>query len=104
MNPWLATAYHEAGHAVIAVALGLPLKSVTVSSRYGGLTVLRVPRFALTPDQDVVWTLAGPAAERRSGLSLPESPLAFQEQTHEEQARDVLAAHYGVSGDSEIVT
>jgi hypothetical protein len=51
-----------------------------------------------------MWTLAGPIAERRSGLSLTESPLAFQEQTHDEQARDVLAAHHGVWPDSHIVT
>lgn len=52
-------AIHEAGHAVVAIALGLEVYSVDITTR---LVILR-RHSTLDPAKAVLWHLAGPAAE-----------------------------------------
>ena len=71
------SAYHEAGHAVVALALGLPIKKVTIepTETLRGSVSLDLadddaPEESLTPAQrvklgivELSWALAGPLAE-----------------------------------------
>lgn len=69
----VATAYHEAGHAVIALALGRPVKRVSVQPNQLRLGRCELQKGTFKPSDDVVETeililLGGPAAEaRRTG-------------------------------------
>lgn len=66
----IATAYHEAGHAVIALALGRPIHKVTVQPNHLRMGVCHLSKGAFRPSQDALETealilLAGLAAEAR---------------------------------------
>jgi len=62
-------AYHEAGHAVVQTALGIPYRSVYIRSTGEGLVVgtgemLRLGRYEM--ENRIVGLLAGPYAEARA--------------------------------------
>jgi hypothetical protein len=63
-----ATAYHEAGHAVMALALGRPVDRVTVRARADRLGTCFFGKAVFRPSEDwlereILIALAGPAAE-----------------------------------------
>ena len=68
-----ATAYHEAGHAVVAMALGRPVQRVSVLPRQEFLGVCHFGKGVFRPskdwlEQEVLMSLAGMVAEaRRTG-------------------------------------
>ena len=57
------TAVHEAGHVVMARAVGLTVWSVMIGTAGGGATTLSRLSRDLSPHDDILWRLAGPAAE-----------------------------------------
>ena len=66
----LATAYHEAGHAVVALALGRPVLAVSVLPRRQHLGVCEYHKGTFRPSQDwlereALIALGGIAAEAR---------------------------------------
>jgi hypothetical protein len=63
-------AAHEAGHAVVGLALGLALRSVSIypyvtDPSNAGRTRLAVPIAQYTSRQICIWKLAGPESERQ---------------------------------------
>ena len=65
-----ATAYHEAGHAVVALALGRPVHHVTIrpDREYLGTCEFRKPAFRPSEDwleREILIALGGLAAEAR---------------------------------------
>ncbi len=71
-----ATAYHEAGHAVMALALGRPVTCVSALPGRGFLGTCAFGKAVFRPSEDwlereILISLAGPAAEaRRTGVYL----------------------------------
>ena len=65
------TAWHEAGHAVAALAVGARFSSASI--RAGGSTSGRVHAVEGGGDLSFVIAAAGPVAERLQGWTLPES-------------------------------
>lgn len=69
----IATAYHEAGHAVVALALGRPVQRVSIEPNQLRLGVCEIRKGTFRPSKDwleteVLILLGGLAAEaRRSG-------------------------------------
>ncbi len=66
----IATAYHEAGHAVVAMALGRPVQRVSVQANHLRLGQCEIKKGAGRPAKDAVETeililLGGLAAEAR---------------------------------------
>jgi ATP-dependent Zn protease len=66
----IATAYHEAGHAAVALALGRPVQRVSIQPKQMrlGRCELQKGRFKPSPDfleTEVLILLGGPAAEAR---------------------------------------
>lgn len=66
----IATAYHEAGHAVVALALGRPVQRVSVEPNQLRLGVCEIRKGTFRPSKDwleteVLILLAGLAAEAR---------------------------------------
>lgn len=66
----IATAYHEAGHAVLALALGRPITKVSVLPNHLRLGQCDIQKGAFKPSQDALETqvlilLGGLAAEAR---------------------------------------
>lgn len=82
---YLRAAYHEAGHAVVAHALGFRVRSIDLGGdgmavragtyrAEGGFTVVRTPRGYLPrdfngPGREIAWTFGGYLAERRAYVS-----------------------------------
>jgi hypothetical protein len=56
------TAYHEAGHAVVALRLGYEVGKVTIKPRYGSLGRTEIRHRSPSPD-DIRFDLAGALAE-----------------------------------------
>jgi len=68
-NP-TATAYHEAGHAVIALYLGRPIQRVSIQPSHLRLGQCEIQKGSFRPSKDLLETeililLGGPAAEAR---------------------------------------
>ena len=66
----IATAYHEAGHAVMAMALGRPVQRVSVQPNAQRLGRCEIKKGTFRPSKDILETeililLAGLAAEAR---------------------------------------
>lgn len=66
----IATAYHEAGHAVLALALGRPVSKVSVLPNHLRLGQCDIQKGSFRPSKDLLETeililLGGPAAEAR---------------------------------------
>lgn len=66
----IATAYHEAGHAVLALVLGRPVQRVSILPNHLRLGQCELKKGASRPSQDVLERevlilLGGPAAEAR---------------------------------------
>lgn len=66
----IATAYHEAGHAVVALALGRPVQRVSVEPNHLRLGVCEIRKGTFRPSKDwleteVLILLGGLAAEAR---------------------------------------
>lgn len=66
----IATAYHEAGHAVLALALGRPVTKVSVLANHLRLGQCDIQKGSFRPSKDLLETqililLGGPAAEAR---------------------------------------
>ncbi len=61
-TPRYRTAIHEAGHVIVAWALGLDVGVVQITD-VGGTTLLARLSPLPTPLADVVWLLSGPSAE-----------------------------------------
>lgn len=66
----VATAFHEAGHAVVALALGRPVQRVTIEPKQMRLGRCELKKGRFKPSQDILETeililLGGPAAEAR---------------------------------------
>ena len=66
----LATAFHEAGHAVVALALGRPVQRVSILPNQSRLGHCELKKGTFRPSEDVVERemlilLGGPAAEAR---------------------------------------
>lgn len=66
----IATAYHEAGHAVIALSLGRPVERVSIQPSQSRLGHCEIQKGSFRQSKDVLETeililLAGPAAEAR---------------------------------------
>ena len=59
------TAYHEAGHAVVARMLYVRVKSVTIRPDVGSSGMTKLDLRYLNNDKQVLITLAGPYAQRR---------------------------------------
>jgi|ERR1700722_10954044 len=64
MNAWEAACHHEAGHAVIARVLGVPVRCVEIAAAPDdlGSCIHTIPAAA---DLDIMITMAGPLAESR---------------------------------------
>ena len=64
-------AYHEAGHAVVAIGLGAKVKSVSIAGKSvsiaggGGITDVRYGRGEMREERAILIMLAGPYAQRR---------------------------------------
>lgn len=66
----IATAYHEAGHAVMALFLGRPVQRVSILPNHLRLGQCEIQKGTFRPSKDVLETeililLGGPAAEAR---------------------------------------
>ncbi|MES2792087.1 MAG: cell division protein FtsH [Planctomycetota bacterium] len=66
----IATAYHEAGHAVMALAMGRPVQRVSVLPNQLRLGQCEIQKGSFRPSKDILETeililLGGPAAEAR---------------------------------------
>ena len=66
----IATAYHEAGHAVLALSLGRPVQRVSILPNHLRLGQCEIQKGTFRPSKDVLETeililLGGPAAEAR---------------------------------------
>ena len=66
----IATAYHEAGHAVMALALGRPVQRVSVLPNHLRLGQCEIKKGSFKPTDDalearILILLGGPAAEAR---------------------------------------
>jgi hypothetical protein len=66
----IATAYHEAGHAVLALALGRPVTKVSVLPNHLRMGQCDIQKGTFRPSKDLLETdililLGGPAAEAR---------------------------------------
>ena len=66
----VATAYHEAGHAVVALSLGRPVQRVSIEPKQMRLGRCELQKGRFKPSQDLLETeililLGGPAAEAR---------------------------------------
>jgi hypothetical protein len=69
----LGRAWHEAGHAVAAIRLGIPLISTTIERSHGsenGSTEV-YPGYAIPPMDDALYTAAGAQAQTASSFSSP---------------------------------
>ena len=70
ITPDLATAYHEAGHAVVALALGRPVQRVSIQPNHLRLGQCEIKKGSFRPSKDLLETeililLGGLAAEAR---------------------------------------
>ena len=68
LDPKLLTAYHEAGHAVVALAVGRPLQKVTIAANRERLGLCHLQKGRSKPSKDwledeILILLAGMAAE-----------------------------------------
>ncbi len=102
--PSEATAYHEAGHAVVALALGRPVHAVSIlpDHRHAGICAFGKAVFRPTEDwveREVLISLAGLAAEAQftgdycwdaAGRDLQYARTLLRERAGNERAADRL--------------